>query len=165
MEGNGPSGGDIRHTGMTFGARNVYALDLAICDYIGLPYKDALTVMRSIERGLCPASGADVQWLGKKPKLDKGFKIPDSRPHDFTGKLPGFMQKGVAFILEYFWGTKPVILRDKCIGCGKCEESCAPKAIVMSNKKAVIDYKKCIKCYCCHELCPVQAVEMKRPRK
>lgn len=163
MEGNGPSGGTVRHTGMTFAARNLYALDLALCGYIGLSAREALTVKHAVDTGLCPATGADIQWLGEKPAPLADYAMPDSRALNFTSHVPRLLRRPAAFLLDNVFDTKPVILRDKCIGCGKCAESCAPKAAAIRGRKAVIDYRKCIKCYCCHEMCPVQAVKIKRP--
>ncbi|MDF2859683.1 MAG: hypothetical protein K0Q87_5534, partial [Neobacillus sp.] len=42
--------------------------------------------------------------------------------------------------------------------CEKCVESCDPNAIVLVNKKPVINYKKCIECGDCISACPVQAI-------
>jgi uncharacterized protein (DUF362 family)/Pyruvate/2-oxoacid:ferredoxin oxidoreductase delta subunit len=163
MEGNGPSGGTIRHTGMIFGSRNLYALDLALCAYVGFSPDEVLTVRHAVDSHLCPATAAEIDWLGEKPDSLPDFTPPDSRPHNFTSHAPAFLRKPTAWLLEHMFESRPVILRDRCIGCGKCAESCAPGAAVVRERKAVIDRKICIKCYCCHEFCPVKAVHIKRP--
>lgn len=59
----------------------------------------------------------------------------------------------------------PIVLKNKCIGCGVCRDSCPQKAITITSqgkKQAVIDAKHCIRCYCCHELCPHEAVTVKK---
>ena len=61
----------------------------------------------------------------------------------------------------------PVIIKEKCIGCGRCEEVCPekPKVIKMvKNKERIIptwNMKECIRCFCCQELCPCGAIETK----
>ena len=57
---------------------------------------------------------------------------------------------------------KPVIQNNRCIGCGKCAESCPAHTIELRERKAVINYSGCIKCYCCHEMCPVRAISVRR---
>lgn len=42
---------------------------------------------------------------------------------------------------------------EKCIGCGLCVRSCAPKAITLVDKKAVIDLSACTMCGACVEAC------------
>jgi ferredoxin len=163
MEGNGPSGGTIRHTGMLFASRNLYALDLALCAYVGFSPDEVLTVRHAVDTNLCPATAAELDWLGEKPDFLPDFTPPDSRPTNFTSHVPVFLRKPTAWLLEHVFESRPVILRDRCIGCGKCAESCAPGAAVVQERKAVIDKKLCIKCYCCHEFCPVKAVKIKRP--
>jgi len=58
----------------------------------------------------------------------------------------------------------PVVLKDKCIGCGICQNACPQKTITISaregNKRAEIDTKNCILCYCCHEMCPHMAIDI-----
>ena len=52
--------------------------------------------------------------------------------------------------------------KTKCIGCGKCAESCPQKIINIKNKKAHFPRKNCISCFCCQEMCPVKAISVKR---
>jgi dissimilatory sulfite reductase (desulfoviridin) alpha/beta subunit len=50
--------------------------------------------------------------------------------------------------------AKPVIIEDKCTGCGKCVAVCKKGAISIKNKKAVVDYDKCVMCGRCIAACP-----------
>lgn len=163
MEGDGPSSGSLRTTGKTFAAYDVHALDVALCDYTTMPHTTAFTVEKSIENGLCPASIQQLEYVGDgypKPLLD--FVMPTSKPIDFMERVPKFLRRPAVWFGERFLAPRPVVLQDKCIGCGKCEESCAPKALKIKDRKAIIDYSDCIRCYCCHEMCPIRAIEIKR---
>ena len=56
----------------------------------------------------------------------------------------------------------PIIDKEKCIGCGRCAESCPRQVIQIQGGKASIDLKNCISCFCCQEMCPVGAVAIRR---
>ena len=66
-------------------------------------------------------------------------------------------------------GKKPVVVKNKCVGCGICVETCPleEKAIsirsdIFSRPVADYDYTRCIKCYCCQEMCPERAITIKK---
>ncbi|MDQ7780722.1 MAG: 4Fe-4S binding protein [Planctomycetota bacterium] len=52
----------------------------------------------------------------------------------------------------------PVIDREKCSGCGTCEEVCPPRAITLKGDKAFINKKLCEECGECAESCPEEAI-------
>jgi len=52
----------------------------------------------------------------------------------------------------------PEILKDKCTGCGICEEACPGKCIAVgSDDIAVIEEFYCENCGICAEVCPEKA--------
>jgi len=53
-EGNGPSGGEPRELGMLGAADNVFALDRAIVELLGIDPKSSPTLVESQRLGLCP---------------------------------------------------------------------------------------------------------------
>ncbi|MEN6369900.1 MAG: 4Fe-4S binding protein [Thermotogota bacterium] len=58
--------------------------------------------------------------------------------------------------------VKAAIDKAKCVGCGKCVDSCFFTAISMKSKKAVVDQNACDGCGICTWVCPVQAPKMAR---
>ncbi len=64
------------------------------------------------------------------------------------------------------WKTmKPVVISEKCIGCGKCWLFCPENCIneIIKNKKKIFeaDLDYCKGCGICAEVCPVKAIIMK----
>ncbi len=53
-----------------------------------------------------------------------------------------------------------LVLNDKCVGCTLCVASCPFGAIVMQDKKAIIDLTKCTLCGACVEACKFEAIVM-----
>jgi uncharacterized protein (DUF362 family)/ferredoxin len=165
MEGDGPSGGTVRHMGMTFAAKNVFALDLALGEFLGFGCDEVPTVAQSVKAGLCPANPTEIEWLlDGKPRPILDFQHPHSKTLSFSGSVPKWLSAPVGW-LEKRLSPRPVVNRGKCIGCGKCAESCAPRAMTVRDKKANLELSKCIRCYCCHEMCPVNAIKIKRSIK
>jgi ferredoxin len=79
------------------------------------------------------------------------------RGHLFTSK-----GKLVSKVLEKLLDSRPKLKESECVGCAKCANICPAKAIVMENKKAVINRDRCIRCFCCQEFCPTGAMKVKR---
>lgn len=60
--------------------------------------------------------------------------------------------------MEMHSSSKPMVLEEKCIGCGSCTKNCAHSAITVVDKKAGIDYSRCVGCGRCIGECPMDAV-------
>ncbi len=56
--------------------------------------------------------------------------------------------------------VKPVVDKDKCIGCGICSKVCPSLAIILIGRKAVVNEQDCRGCGACNQRCPVYAIEM-----
>ena len=53
--------------------------------------------------------------------------------------------------------------KDKCTGCGLCEEACINNTISEpANGKRKINSDECLLCYKCQEVCPTDAIELKK---
>lgn len=159
MEGDGPSAGNPRNLGVLIISKDGIAADYVASQIIGLKKEDFPLIDRAIKRGLF--NPEDVEVLGENIEnlKVKDFKIPLRRDVNFTrGQLPKFFES----LIKNSLTPKPVIMKEKCVGCGECFMTCPAKAISIENKKAQIDLLKCIRCYCCHELCPEKAIRIKR---
>lgn len=159
MEGNGPSGGKPKAAGITGAALNAHALDLVMARIIGFSAEEVPTLAAAIERSLCPAEIGALEIVGERAEtLLTPFEKPDSASLDFMEniRVPAFLRKPLKKLLT----PRPVIVRSKCIGCGKCAESCPRHVIRIEQKKAHIAYTDCIRCFCCHEMCPVKAIDI-----
>lgn len=164
MEGDGPSSGDLRETDMTLCATNPYELDLVLTKVIGRKPEDIPLVDCARERGLCPDSADEVTLCGDPLSTFADFKMPKSRTVDFITSIPKPLRGICEPIIRRYLTPRPKVLTNKCVGCGKCAESCPAHTIAIVDKKACIDRSRCIRCYCCHEMCPIHAIQVKRSR-
>ncbi len=159
MEGNGPSGGEKRHLGLTLAADNHHAMDYHLCNVIGVDPDSIHTVVAAKNQQLFDSSAVVVE--GDSIAVDP-FQKPHGKHIDFTGKLPAPLQPPTKWLTKRLLTSRPKVRLHDCIGCGKCAESCPPKIIEMKDRKAIIPHKNCIHCFCCHEMCPVKAIDLKR---
>lgn len=174
MEGNGPGSGDPVEMNVILAATDPVALDAVFCHLIDLNPDLVPTHVAGCEAGIGAGDDADISVIaidvpmipdGKELTLDEAaakcgnsrFNVQRSKDH--RGAINWI--KPLAGILE----KKPIIVRDRCVGCGVCIKSCPVegKAIAMGpDKTPVYDYGKCIKCYCCQEMCPEKAIKVRK---
>lgn len=161
MEGDGPSGGTPRKTGMILASRDAFALDRVLVRVIGMENSKIEMLEEAEKRGLF-CGEEQLEMIGDELLVYPDFKKPSTHSIDFMSHA-GPM-KIIKKPLMRLVSPRPKIKRKGCIGCGKCAESCPAHTIKIIDKKAHIDYSKCIKCFCCHEMCPVKTIEISRFR-
>jgi len=155
MEGNGPSGGKIRHMGYTLASRCAYATDEVCAELMHINPQIVRTIHWARKRGLVDPAAVQKQGDRLMP-ADPPFELPDS-------VVRGERALSMGGFRRLFWGrtsTRPIVIPAKCIGCGKCAEGCPKHIITLTNRIAFIPQKGCISCFCCHELCPEKAIEI-----
>jgi len=158
MEGNGPGGGTVRYMGYTLCSRSAYAVDETGAQLMGLPDRMAPIIQAARKHGL-PADPIALTGDPFTPAAPP-FKLPDA----VVGKERLFSING---LFHHFCGRKrsyPKLIPDRCIGCGKCAESCPIHLITIEDRKAVIKRKGCISCFCCQEMCPAHAIQATKGR-
>jgi uncharacterized protein (DUF362 family)/Pyruvate/2-oxoacid:ferredoxin oxidoreductase delta subunit len=154
MEGNGPGGGKVRPMGYTLASRSPYALDEAAATLMAINPIMVPLIRHARKRGLC---GPDDVVLTGDPLVaaDPPFLLPDA----IVTRERFFTPNG---LFHHFFGRKrtyPVVNVERCVGCGRCAESCPKHLITVENRKAVIRRKGCISCFCCQEVCPEKAMD------
>ena len=124
---------------------------------------DGVTVY-NMEKEVIAKTPFHVDWDVSAAEKGRRFRKPDFKKVDvklnpsFFVNMPGFLKT----IFRSSMSRKVRIVKDKCVGCGKCKMHCPGKAITITKHKAHIDQKKCIRCYCCQELCPKDAVAYRK---
>ncbi|MBE0600478.1 MAG: DUF362 domain-containing protein [Firmicutes bacterium] len=158
MEGNGPSGGTVRHMGYTLASKNAYDADEVCAQLMHINPHMVRTVQLARKRSLTDPKAVVTAGDAVTP-AQPPFQFPDSYVDKSTSRSGGGIGK-------WLWGrasTRPFVVKGKCVGCGKCMVGCPKHIITMTDKIAYIPKKGCISCFCCHELCPEKAIEiMKR---
>lgn len=154
MEGNGPGGGKVRSMGYTLCSRSVYALDEQAAALMALRPSMSPVLRTARQKGLSDPTA--IQSVGDAlVPADPPFLLPDA------------VTKGERFfsvngLFHHFFGRKrtfPSVVIEKCVGCGRCAESCPKHIIQIEAQKAEISKKGCISCFCCQEMCPAHAID------
>lgn len=161
MEGNGPSGGSVRHAGVILASKDLFAQDYYATTLMGIDPGRVQMLKAAVARGLIDPSAIQVTGDDVKP-FEPPFRLPDTARLDFASHLPKFIGKPIAAIMDRVVKPVPVVAMDKCVGCGKCKESCPQQIIKIENNKAVIAKRNCISCFCCQEMCPAKAIEVEK---
>ncbi|MEE8397438.1 MAG: DUF362 domain-containing protein [Desulfobacterales bacterium] len=150
MEGQGPANGDPVRLGLVMAAVDPVAMDIAVCNILGIEPVGIPVLKRAKLRKWWPET-IDYPQLKPEDVYREAFKLPNTAAHLVTGKR--------------LLGKSPVVTK-KCVGCGDCETICPKNAIAVESDVAKVDYGACIRCYCCHEVCPEDAIILsaKKPK-
>ena len=160
MEGNGPTAGTPRHMGLVLAEENPYDLDEVCARLIGLDPGQVLTQQAARARGLV----ADIPFPeALLPYCLQDFQIPPTKSNIFKSILPGKAGDLLGAAIGKVLAPRPTLKPGLCISCGKCQNMCPAKAIVLRRGQPKISRSKCIGCFCCQEFCPKGALEAKRP--
>ena len=160
MEGNGPSGGTPRFVGAILASFNPHALDLAGAHLMNLTADDVPTLKTAVKRNLVPESVEQLHVYGDLQSfVVPDFQLTPKQDIKFWGTKNELLSK----VFTGMFASRPLVEREKCIGCGECKKVCPAGAISFREKRAEIDRKKCIKCFCCQEFCPQGIITVHRP--
>ena len=165
MEGNGPTAGTPKFMGRLLAGTDCSKVDMICCKLIGLDPMTVPTLQVAVDHGYLQADGEDIDLAGDLEALKiKDFdNVLQMKSTQFSNKLPGKLGELFSKVASACLRPKPKLKTAECVGCGVCKNVCPAKAIVIENKKAVIDRKACIRCFCCQEFCPKGAMKVSRP--
>jgi uncharacterized protein (DUF362 family)/Pyruvate/2-oxoacid:ferredoxin oxidoreductase delta subunit len=162
MEGDGPHSGDPRRIGTILASADYTALDSVAARLMAFEPASIGTIKAAMARGLVRKDLSDVRVLGD-PLED--FIVPDfQRPATLDaerGYAKGRASSAMMSLIKAY-SLRPVVMKERCVGCGQCGAICPRQAIRMVDGKAIIRSKDCIRCYCCHEICGYRAIELRR---
>lgn len=158
MEGNGPQSGTPKKLGVLLFSEDPVALDTVACMIIDLPKEFVPTIAAGVKAGLGKDYIEEIEMVGDDINsfIDKKFKVVKQPPV----KIPS---NPILRNIKRFFIPRPVIIKTRCISCGRCVDACPlnPKAIEKKKRFPVYNYQRCIRCYCCQEVCPAKAIEIK----
>lgn len=155
MEGNGPSSGDLRQIGKIIASDDGVAVDAVMTAMMGKRPEKIHMLKIAGQRRIGEINVSKLNLIGELEVL-KDFRMPST----FLCHIAGWIANNR--LLRPLIESRPMILEDKCEGCGVCVAVCPVKAISTTNKIPVINRGTCIRCYCCQELCPNNAIELHR---
>jgi len=156
MEGNGPSTGILRKTGLILAGDDGVALDAVACHLMGFKPGEVDAVRFAGEMGLGETRLDHISVRGESLAGARlaGFALPSNR---LMKLVPGML---VRWASHFIW-VRPYTDLARCTRCGVCVQSCPVHAIRMEDGGPVTDYGLCINCMCCNESCPEEAVFQK----
>jgi uncharacterized protein (DUF362 family)/Pyruvate/2-oxoacid:ferredoxin oxidoreductase delta subunit len=160
MEGNGPTKGTPKHTGLLLASENPHALDLCCAHLMDLPPQQIPTLQRAVKRALTPAQISGLTLAGEPDALTPQpfVHVADKSSLQFRGhgELAGQITGALA---QRVFRTVPALAPALCTGCGHCAAICPAKAITICGGLARIKRRVCIRCFCCQEFCPAGAMQ------
>lgn len=161
MEGNGPTGGTSHPMHLLFASRDLFTQDVFAAELMGMKPDDIVMLRQALSMGL--ARPEEIQLSGDPvPENLTPFRMPDTKSLDFTDHLPPLLRRPFRLIAGRLLKSYPQLDADRCIGCGKCAESCPSHIIQIKDKKARFKKRGCISCFCCQEMCPMKAISVKK---
>lgn len=162
MEGNGPYSGEPRKIGAILASSSYADIDVVAARVLGIPPMNIPTIKAAVERGLLDKDLEGIEVLGERVEsfVIKDFKLPPTYMEGGKEKT-GVVTRRLMKMTRAF-ALRPVVVREKCVGCGRCVRACPVQTVHMHRGKAKVKHGDCIRCYTCHEMCTSQAIVLKR---
>lgn len=159
MEGEGPSAGNSRKTGIIIASQDAVALD-AVASYI-VRYNplDVFTTLAAHERKLGDGDLKTIDILGEDIE---SLRVPEFKHSAVAiGLLRRKLPQTLYAVIQKQLTLTPEVIKNACTACEECIQICPVKAILPISDTAWVDKRTCIHCMCCHEICRFQAIGLK----
>jgi uncharacterized protein (DUF362 family)/Pyruvate/2-oxoacid:ferredoxin oxidoreductase delta subunit len=164
MEGNGPKSGKPKKMNTLIMGKSLSAVDSVAVRLIGYDNPLDIPLLKEVyDQSWGAVLPGDIDILGESIE---SMKVRDFELCRKAGNFY-FISPSVTNFLRDLISPDPLLVKEKCVGCGRCLEVCPEKDKVISmvkdkyKKIPVWNMKECIRCFCCQELCPYGAIELK----
>lgn len=155
MEGNGPSSGKARKTGVIIAGDDAVAVDAVAARVIGFEEGQIDTTRIAGLQGIGISDISKIEITGNaKEEKPEGFLLPSNRG---IRMIPGPLVKMIAPLVWLRLEIDP----ERCTTCEQCMRSCPVGAISRKDDILKVNHADCIQCMCCHELCPDDAIDIR----
>jgi len=111
---------------------------------------------------ICRFGLVDSQKLAKK--IDEkyfGEPVPKKLKIAITG-CPSSCVRPQENDFGIMGTTRPEIVEENCVSCGRCEKACKVQAIKVGEEKVQIDREKCVLCGLCIATCKKEALKTEK---
>lgn len=161
MEGAGPANGDPRKVGLVIAGGDAVAVDAIAQLIVGLDPMGVWTTRHAHLRGLGVGDPGRIEVLGEEISSVRvrDFALPPAAG-EVVGRFPRVLTRWATRHLQ----ARPVVVPERCVGCGACVRACPTGAASLDGRRARIDRKRCVRCMCCHEACRYNAIELHTDR-
>lgn len=166
MEGNGPQSGMPIEMGLILMSKDPIALDSVFCNLIDLKSELVPTNRFGEMYGVGKMQIEEIEIITTEGELSSKEIIEKygNKNFDVYRGTDRETQLRLLQPIQPLLQKRPYIIKEKCVKCGICVESCPleKKALVLKEYPQY-NYRLCIRCYCCQEMCPQKAIDVKTP--
>ena len=160
MEGQGPVAGQVREAGILLASDDAVAADSVFAHLVGCRPGEVATTDYAGNRGLGVADLGRIHCRGVAPEEVRmaDFAVPTGWLHRTLFRI--VPDRIVRWVFRQAGATRPAIMDDECILCGRCVANCPAGALREEDGHIEVDPDRCIGCYCCTEVCEQRAIRM-----
>lgn len=166
MEGNGPQSGTPIEMNLILMSQDPIALDAVFCHLIDLRPELVPTNRYGQDYGVGTMKSEEIEVLTIQGSItaEEAAEKYGNKKYDVYRGTDKKTQIKLLQPLQPLLQKRPYIIKEKCVKCGICINSCPLEKKALKFKSyPQYNYKLCIRCYCCQEMCPQKAIDVKVP--
>jgi len=152
----------IREVGLMLGSADPVAVDTVAAHAIGYEQLTVWTTVYGSAAGLgCnEMDRIDIRGLDWPDFPKKALRYP-APPRTGRGSLYDRLTRSLNHTILR---PRPVIVQDRCTGCGDCSDRCPASAIAPLGRTFQVSQRACADCGCCIRVCEHEAVRLEFTR-